>query len=190
MEAYEGRSRQGDTSNSLICNTATIFKRNKGDKGDGDVSARITDDNDRAIPVTLRDGWGRKQGEKGGGEEKQKRGKKRRPWCKVHHHSCTDLTRMFKKRTFSGHPGVMKPWGTDSNQPNSQEAAWTNPNLHLLHYGGEVGGCLLFLVPELLSPAPRASPSGAKGENCPALPPHPLVTKATNKLLWIQVVLY
>lgn len=124
MEAYEGRSRGGDTSNSLICNTATIFKRNKGDKGDGDVSARTTDYNDRAIPVALRNGRGRKQGEKEGGEEKQRRGKKSRPWCKVHHHSCTDWTvECSIKGLLSVHPGVMKPWGTDAKQPNSQGAA-------------------------------------------------------------------
>lgn len=56
MEAHEGKSKEGDTANSLICNTATLFRRNKGGREDRNVSARTAGYKDRAIPVTLKNG--------------------------------------------------------------------------------------------------------------------------------------
>lgn len=56
MEAHEGKSKEGDPANSLICNTATLFRRNKGDRADRNVSARTAGYKDRAIPVTLKNG--------------------------------------------------------------------------------------------------------------------------------------
>lgn len=40
MEAQDGKSKEGDSANSLICNTATLFRRNRGDREDRTVSAR------------------------------------------------------------------------------------------------------------------------------------------------------
>lgn len=40
MEAQDGKSKEGDSTNSLICNTATLFRRNRGDREDRTVSAR------------------------------------------------------------------------------------------------------------------------------------------------------
>lgn len=121
------------------------------------------DYNGRVIPVTARDEGGRNKGERRPRKAKEE---VNRPLRKVqqvqHHHSCCVQTRVFNKQVLSAYPGTVKPWETDSNQPNPQETERTNPNLHLLATGWD----------RVLS-APWGLPPGAEGMKCLLATLHP-----------------